>query len=100
MISSVAPAWMFMVPEMFRRSLPVGAISSSRFEPLVNSTLPLTVIVPGEAPGDSVPRTSILAFTVPAVPNVAPWLTTMVLAEVMVVPACPIRRPPVTETVS
>jgi hypothetical protein len=63
---------MVIVPEMFRRI----AARRRHFQQQVRAVgegehCRSRVIVPGEAPGDSVPRTSILALTMPAVPKVA-----------------------------
>lgn len=55
--------------------------------------LPLMVIVPGEAPGDSVPATLMLPLTVPALPKV-PRAPTLKVVPVSVLPAPPIRRSP------
>ena len=99
-ISTAAPCSIVIVPEIFSKSLTVGVSSRSRFDPVRNITSPFTVIVPGEAPGDSVPRTSISALTVPADPKVAPVPTRIADDDVIVVPAWPIRRPPVIEILS
>jgi hypothetical protein len=72
---------------MLSRSLTVGETSMSRLEPAAKLTLPLTVIVPGDAPGESVPATLMSAFTMPAEPKVAPWATWIALLEEITLPA-------------
>jgi hypothetical protein len=60
---------------------------------VLSVTLPLTVIVPGEAPGLRMPLTETLPLTVPAEPKVAPLPTAMV-AALITDPPSPTRRPP------
>jgi hypothetical protein len=87
-------------PVMTSASLTVGVISKYVVDPLARVTLPLTRIVPGEAPGDSVPLTRMAPLTVPALPKVAPRATVIPPGAEMVDPASPISLPPLIEMVS
>ena len=90
---SVEPDAIESPPLITSLSATVGVISNSDTDPLASETLPVTVIVPGEAPGLSVPATAISPITEPADPKVAPERTAICAARI-VDPAKPTSRPP------
>jgi hypothetical protein len=58
-------------------------ISNSDTDPLRSETLAVTVIVPGDAPGLSVPETAMSPITEPADPEVAPERTAICEARIV-----------------
>lgn len=90
---SVEPEAIESPPLITSLSATVGVISNSDTDPLAIETLPVTVIIPGEAPGLSVPAIAILPITDPADPKVAPERTAICAARIVDL-AKPTSRPP------
>lgn len=88
---SVDPDAIESPPLITSLSATVGVISDSDTDPLASETLPVTVIVPGKAPGMSLPATAMLPITNSADPKVAPERTAICAARIAD-PAKPLSR--------